>query len=365
MRLQSGILGLSLLVFFGCQDNEVSLVRSYKSEWQLDVASKFIENKDLPINRPQTVQFKVVPDGSLVIIFSRRVGETQSEYFITKVNLEGVITKTIDLPAGYFITSIIDGVDGGFVLIMTTDFSKPDFIKIHINGELDTNQESFVFARPTTFHTLTFTENEIYRSEYEGDFPGTRISRFNYQGQLQWSVKHTSEKIRPFPFIGASNLAFFETNYIDSLTFTSLKSSNGSRQWTRSFTSNTLFGVEGKYLSFHFIKGLLYITLHDKESTMTFYSALINPITGMPFRKWKIRTNSISTISMVGPTIDGGLLLRESDLNRTFIFKTDKKGNVGWVGDFLDMGLGNPIECPNGDLYFVTDGYVFKLKAAQ
>lgn len=365
MRLQSGILGLSLFVFFGCQDNEVSFVRNYTSEWQLDVASKFIENKNLPVNRPQTVQFKVVPDGSLIIIFSRLVSETQSEYFITKVNSEGVITKTIDLPAGYFMASIIDGIDGGYVLIMTTDFSKPNYIKMSINGDLDTNQESFVFARPTTFHTLTFTETEIYRSEYEGDFPGTRISRFNYHGQLQWSVKHTTKEIRPFPFIGNSNLAFLETNHKDSLTFTSLKSSNGSKQWSRSFTSNNLFGVDGKYLSFNFKNGLIYITLHDKESTMTFYSALLNPSTGMPLKKWKVRMNSVSTISIVGQTIDGGLLLRGSDINMTYIFKTDKKGNVGWVGDFLDMGLGNPIECPNGDLYFVTDGYIFKLKAAQ
>lgn len=365
MRLQSGILGLCLLVFFGCQDIEVSLVRNYKPEWQLDVASKFIKSKTLPVNRPQTEQFKVVPDGSLIIIFSRRASETQTEYFISKVNSEGVITKTIDLPEGYFIAKIIDGLDGGFVLIMTTDFSKPDFIKMRINVDLDANQESFVFARPTSFHTLTFTENEIYRSEYEGDFPGTRISRFNYQGQLQWSVKHTSKEIRPFPFIGASNLTFFETNYKDSLTITSLKSSNGSTQWTRSFTSNNLFGVEGKYLSFHIKNDLIYITLHDKESTMMFYSALLNPITGMPLRKWKVRTNSFFTISMVEPTIDGGLLLRGSDANMTYIFKTDKKGNVGWTGNFLDMGLGNPIECPNGDLYFVTDGYVFKLKAAQ
>jgi hypothetical protein len=72
-----------------------------------------------------------------------------------------------------------------------------------------------------------------------------------------------------------------------------------------------------------------------------------------------------SYVLMTITTSDGGYLLKTSDTNFTYLFKTDRKGKIGWTGEFLDAGLGWPIENNAGDLYVVSDGYVFKLKAMR
>lgn len=347
-----------------CNDDELPLVKDYDNDWQLDVGSQFIENN----LRPTVWAFKTVPDGALLILFNKQINQSQlGDYFITKVSSAGQIVKTIDMPAGYMLVDILDDEEEGYTLTMSNDYEQPDFIQLKVSSNLDVSQTSFQFTRPLTFHTLKFSEAGIYRSEFEGTFPGMRVSLFNYDEQLQWSKKYESPFMKPFPYLDRSSLFFFEQNYEDSLTITSVDGSNGEIEWSRSYTSKALFGVENIPMGsgYGISKGIINVSNFDSQSR-TFYLTQINPSTGKVTSKRSTMMSDVqSYVLMTITTRDGGYILKTSDTNFTHLFKTDRRGTIGWTGEFLDAGLGRPVENSAGDLYVISDGYVFKLKAMR
>lgn len=362
-----------LIVIFlasSCLDREVPLIQDYEDEWQLDVASQFIENPGLPVVRPVTIDYKTTSDGFLLLILNRQVNQVElGDYFLVKISPEGEIIKTLDLPSGYAMMDILDQKNAGFIFYMTTDFQTPEYIKVTVDENLTLHQSNYNFTRPLTFHTLKFTESDLFLSQYEGSFPGTRVSRFNLAGELQWTKTYNSKYIRPFPVIHGFQLFFYDQRHPDSVAVSAIDAQMGAVQWTKTYTSAQAFGVNTVNSAYYrLIENQLFLYGYVEESRR-FYISKLNLSNGSKvFQKSSLldqgSVNSWSS-SLAEPAEDGGFLIMSRDENRTYLYKTDAAGNVGWKGDFLDRGVGVPVEAPNGDVYVVSDGYVFKLRAIR
>lgn len=367
MKSVSQVLVLFLLV--GCLDREVPLIRDYEEEWQLDVASQFIASPGLPVIKPITIDFKTSSDGSLLMLLSKPSGSmTLGDYFLVKVNADGEITKTLDLPPGYAMVDIVDQGNAGYIFYMTKDFEAPDIIKVIVGEDLTINQSGFSFVRPTTFHTLKFTAFEIFLAQYEGTFPGTRITRHNLEGQVLWTKTYNSRYLRPFPVIHDSQLIFYDQRQPDSVAVSAIDSPMGVVQWSKPFSSVQAFGVNAVNSSYYqLIDNQFFLYGYVAESKRLYYTKLNLKNGGIEFQKSSFVEEAVTgwAASFVEPTQDGGFLLLSRDENRSYLYKTDAAGTVGWKGDFVDQGMGRPVEAPNGDIYFVSDGYVFKLRAIR
>jgi hypothetical protein len=358
-----GFILIYCLFFSGCSTEVIPLVKKYEVEWELGVASKYLTSTTLPIVSPYVYYYKATSDGSLLMLFSLKKSDQLDEMFIVNVLSTGSIDKKIDLPSG--LISIIDRNDTGYQCIFNSDYLKPDFTKFIISPELAIAQTAFVYQRPTTFHELKFTESSIFQLEYEAPYPGTRITKSDYSGKKQWSTRYTQKYIRPFSFAQTEGNLLLEFNSpfsLDTLTLTSIESANGAIKWTKEYTSKSLFNVEKFHVFRWYISGKLFIISQDAQAG-TFYCVQIDQNTGATLQTFNIKyPQSISQLSLVLATKDGGLLLSGSDKpNTTTFYKTDRRGNIGWQGNFFDSS--SAIETSNGDLYVVSNGYVFKLKA--
>lgn len=362
-----------VFVFFllaGCLDQEVPLIRDYEDEWQLDVASKFITSPGLPVVKPITIDFKTTSDGSLLILLNKPSGSmTLGDYFLVKVSADGVITNSLDLPPGYAMIDIVDQGNAGYIFYMTNDYQSSDIKKIIVDENLSLNQSGFSFVRPVTFHTLEFSGVDLFLSQYESTFPGTRITRFNLEGQLLWTELYNSKYVRPFPVINDAQLLFYYQPHQDSIAVSTINAQTGTVQWSKVFSPAQVFGSNAVRNSYYrLIEDQFFLYGHSEDSERLYFSKINLSNGAIVFQKSsKLDKGSITSwsASVAEPTTDGGFLLLSRDESRTYLFKTDAAGTVGWKGDFVDQGMGRPVEAPNGDIYFVSDGYVFKLRAIR
>lgn len=363
------VIGLLLVMFLGgCGVEEIPLIQSYEDEWQLDVASHYIEGAGLPVLRPVVLDMKVLDDGSLLMIFAKLSGANQlGDLFVVKVSTTGEIVKDVALPTGYVVVDIVNNQQGGFTLFISDDYLLPDFLKVEVSEELEISQSSFSFIRPGTFHTLDFTAREVYLSQYEGNFPGSRIIKSNLEGQTLWNRSYNSRYLKPFPLLVGSQLIFFTDNYEDSVAVSAVNQNNGLLSWSRPYSYQDVFGVDIGSGQYRIVDEQVFLYSYDPAS-FTLYFSKVNPENGaIAYRKSSGLNLDQSNwaVGLADPTQDGGFLLLAWNSDRTFLFKTDGAGTVGWQGQFSGVAGGRALETKSGDLYFVSDGYVFRLKAVR
>lgn len=347
------IIGFSVLI--RCtQEEENILIKGYDLLWKKNIS-------DLSDNPMIVVKTHLYSDGILVGVFTNG-DETSisSSYLVVTFSSTGSIIGIFETPKHDVLLSATITKDDELMLLLLSN-SDPNIIKqILVDKLSNIDEKVFTIDRPNTFHSLSFSEQNVFICQYEAPYPGIRIKAYNYDQQLEWSNRIESKFIKPFPYMIGDDLLFYRSNNLDSVGITKVSGYTGEIEWESYYQPGLTSSLVNLGISI-LDQGELYLSYYENENNKRKgFFLQISPETGVKIRLTKISLPAdVRDIVPVGATIDNGYLFYSDDGVLTKVLKLDSKGNVGWVGTFISGGKVNSNDV---NLSIVTPEIIYMLK---